>query len=153
MRSPQPSPSRAPGASARSPGAASRSPSAAGARRPPLPCFDPAPQPFTVAPADAPIEAKVAQELTEMQQGFRDRKAAEDARYKTATDLDYYTVIAFESGTQCDAFLAYFGIGRADGSLFVDGRKLADKLGIELPKADLRPLKKIDPRLARLVKR
>ena len=92
--------------------------------------------------------------MTAIQQGFRDRMAAEEVRFKLATDGSYYAVICFESGPQCDAFFEFFRIGRGKGSLFIDGRLMADKLGIELPKADLRPTKnRISAKLAALVRK
>ena len=119
--------------------------------RKPLEAFATAPDPIKNQSESIPPDESVQIELTDIQRGFRERMANEEKRFRLATDGSYYTVIAFESGEQCDAFLAYFGIGRGPGSLFVDGRPMADKLGIELPQADLRPTQnRISSKLAAL---
>lgn len=119
-----------------------------------LPAFDPAPDPIQDQPEGIPPDESVQIELTEIQRGFRERMAAEAERYKTATDGSYYAVVCFETGAQCDAFFNYFGIGRGEGSLFVDGRPMADKLGIQLPAADLRPtVNRINPKLAAMARK
>ena len=119
-----------------------------------LAAFDPAPDPIRDRPEGMAPDESVQAELTDIQRGFRERMAAEEKRFRMATDGSYYTTICFESGEQCDAFLAYFGIGRGAGSLFVDGRPMADKLGIELPPADLRPTEnRVPKKLAALARK
>ena len=109
--------------------------------RKPLECLDPVDDPLNEQEGSLDPQESVKVELTDLQRGFRERMAAEQARYKATTDLSYYFTVCFESGPQADAFLAYFGIGRGEGSLFIDGRPLADKLGIDLPASNLVPPK------------
>lgn len=120
------------------------------ARRVPLKAFDPAPDPLSEQPKETPPDESTQIELTELQIGFRERMAAEQARFLAVTDASYYFTVCFESGAQATKFLKYFGVG---DDLFVDGRILADKLGIDLPKAELKATtNRISPKLAALVK-
>jgi hypothetical protein len=123
-------------------------------RRPELPAFRPAPDPVKdTAPTDNPQE-DVKAELDQVSTGFRERMKEEAARAKSATDGSYYFVACFESGEQATAFLTGVGMD-AGGDLFVDGRALADRMGIKLPASNLRfnPGRKPDPKLSALVHR
>jgi hypothetical protein len=122
--------------------------------RKPLAAFDSAPDPIRDMPAGTPPDVSTKAELTDIQRGFRERMAAEEKRFRMATDGSYYATVCFESGEQCDAFFAYFGIDNGKGSLFVDGRIMADKLGIPMPPADLRATEnRINPKLAALARK
>jgi hypothetical protein len=93
-------------------------------------------------------------ELDQVSTGFRDRMKEEAARRKSATDGAYYFVACFESGEQASAFLKAVGMD-AGGDLFIDGRALADRTGVRLPKSNLRFNlgRKPDPKLSALVRR
>ena len=72
------------------------------------------------------------------------------------TDAGYYTVLVFDTGRQCDAFLK--GLENKipmEGALFLDGRYLADLLDIEIPEAEYKlchnPVK--NSRLEKLARR
>jgi hypothetical protein len=129
-------------------------PAKAARPRAPLEAFQVAPDPLdeSLYPGDAEGDAK--EELSQLEQGFRDRIAAEAGRKQSATESSYYAVIACETGEQMDALLRGLGVEPGKGDLFVDGRVIADRLGIKLPKAEVRynPGAKADPKLSRLVR-
>lgn len=136
------------------PAAGARSPSSS-VRRPRSSAFEPAPDPIDEDKFPGDLQGDADHTLDSVQSGFRERMAAEAARFKRATDASYYFVVVCETGAQADVLLDALGGERKAGDLFVDGRAVADHLGVDLPKADLVPRKapKIDPRLSRLVRR
>ena len=99
------------------------------------------------------VEQDAAQELTDVQAGFRERMKQEQERFLTATDSSYYFSVVFESGEQASAFLQAVGLD-GDGDLFIDGRELADVFGVELPEANVNFKRQFGPdkKLAKLAK-
>nr|DAK20942.1 MAG TPA: WRKY transcription factor 1-like protein [Caudoviricetes sp.]DAK31379.1 MAG TPA: WRKY transcription factor 1-like protein [Caudoviricetes sp.]DAS02648.1 MAG TPA: WRKY transcription factor 1-like protein [Caudoviricetes sp.] len=71
-------------------------------------------------------------DLDAVKQGFRDRLAAENKRKVSATDSEYWSCICFQTRAQADAFIAAMN-WRQFGDKYIDGVKLAEYLGIELP--------------------
>ena len=122
--------------------------------RKPLPSLQPGADPLEDLAPSGDAGADSAAELDAIQAGFRDRARQEAERFKNATDSAYYFCVVFESGDQASAFLAGVGHPRQAGDLFIDGRELADRLGIDLPKADIRynTSSKIDAKLKRLAR-
>lgn len=145
-RKPQIEPRRAPSAAAGKPLPSIK-------RRQPLSAFDAAPDPLDESKYPADMQGAAKAELGQLETGFRERMKVEQARKAGATDTGYYFVVAFESGEQAGAVLQALGL-RPDG-LFVDGREMADRLGVELPKADIayNPGAKPSAKLAGLVRR
>lgn len=140
----------------RGPSALARLPVAAAAKRSPLPAFDPAPDPIDESKLPGDPEGDCASELDHVHQGFRDRQKAEAERFKNATDTGYYFTVIFETGTQAEAVLKAMGCApQAGGDLFVDGRVLAEKLGVDLPKSEMvyKPLPGPDKKLTALVRK
>lgn len=73
-----------------------------------------------------------ARELTAMQSAYRDRAKAEAARFKDATDSEFWFAVCFTSREEKEAFLAAIKVNRRMmGDKYLDGRKLAQVLGIE----------------------
>lgn len=90
-----------------------------------------------VQPAD--VEAK--EELSEVLQGFKARKEAESKRRLEATDSEFWCALCFETRAQKEEFLSKLGL-LAHGDKYLDGRLVAEKLGIVLEnKGTLAPLK------------
>jgi hypothetical protein len=134
---------------------APRAPQVRGGPRPgalKIPSIPKAPDPIDESAYPGTVEGDAKAEADQIQAGFRERMAAEADRFQTATEGDYYSVVMFASGEQCRAFCAALG---QDGGLFIDGRVLADRLGIELPPAKImsNPSPRIDPKLAKLVRK
>lgn len=99
------------------------------------------------------IEAAPLVELDAVAKGFRERAAQEAQRFQDATDTGYYTCVVFENRAQLDAFLTAVGMLQK-GDLYLDGRQLAARMGIELPPGQGRAesAAKIDPKLASLAR-
>lgn len=121
--------------------------------RKPLKTLEPVPDPIAgVVDYTDDIECDASAELNAVQSGFRDRMKQEQERFAGATGSNFYFCVVFDDGDQVDAFLKATGIGPTEGDLFVDGRKLADRLGIAVPESKIRldrPLN-VDPKLKRL---
>lgn len=100
-------------------------------------------------------EGDAAEELDQVAAGFRERAANEAARRQAATDGGRYFVMCFASSDQVDAFLRAVKVDKRDGDLFVDGRKVADRLGIEMPPDPPRSFKlgRLDPKLSAMVRK
>lgn len=139
-----------------------RAPRVGAVNRPRLPAR-PLPRLSTMREAPDPIdesrytgspEADAKIELEQVVTGFLARAKAEQERFETATDTGYYTTLVFDSAEQCTAFLRAVGI-TGDDDDFVDGRAVAHRFGIELPRVEYRgnPSPRIDPRLAALVRK
>jgi hypothetical protein len=98
------------------------------------------------------LQADTNAEVDALQQGFRDQREAEQQRFNTIVDGNYYFCVVFEDGLQADAFLKHFQM-LAHQDLFVDGRVLAQRCGVELP-ASTRlkkpPVFRVDKKLASL---
>lgn len=70
-------------------------------------------------------------EMDAVKQGFRDRKLGEQARFKDATDSEYWVAVCFQNREQKEEFLRKAGIIDL-GDKYLDGMKVADRLGVEL---------------------
>lgn len=106
--------------------------------------------PLAGLPDAGGVEESAAAEIDAIAAGFRARAAAEQRRFDAATGAAYYTVLVFEDSEQCAAFLG--AVGQPGDGLFVDGREVAARLGIELPQSTVpRPkLGRVDATLASL---
>ncbi len=89
--------------------------------------------PLAGLPDAESVEESAAVEIDALAAGFRARAAAEQQRFDAATGAAYYAVVVFEDSEQCSAFLS--AVGQPSDSLFVDGREIASRLGIELPQS------------------
>lgn len=90
--------------------------------------------------ADLELDGDAAQntnaEISAVQAGFRARMGKEADRLELVTMSDYYTCLVFPTGAHLRAFLSATGWGRygeAGGPYYLDGRKVAAALNIELP--------------------
>ncbi len=106
-----------------------------GAKRPPLPAMEKAPDPLKGVEMPEDIEASAATELDAVAAGFRERAAKEAARFNDATDTGYYTCLVFENRAQLDAFLKALDLD-SKGELYLDGREVAARMGITIEPAD-----------------
>lgn len=91
---------------------------------------DPEDNPLDDVEYPGDIVGDSAAELDALKAGFRERIAAENDRYRRATDVSYWSAVCFESVEQRDRFWDVIGI--PDVGQYVDGLELARKLGIEL---------------------
>jgi hypothetical protein len=96
-------------------------------------------------------EAKIV--LDAASKAIRDARAHEQAIMTLTQDADFYCVLVFDSRDQKKAFLAGMRKKYAlhfPGDIYLDGRLLADALGIEIPevKTKMPGLFRIDKKLA-----
>ena len=91
-------------------------------------------------------------DLDAVQKGFRDRIKNENNRFELSTDSEYWFAACFQTREQKEAFLKAHDL-LVHGDKYIDGRLLAEKLGIELPAADVpyRAEGKIDKDYAQFV--
>lgn len=127
---------RAPVVVKRSPVAASRG---GAARRQKL-AFetDRAPDPLKgmeAAPTD--LEAQQKEIVAKVTEAYRNTEKQQRQNYKEANSTAYYRVLVFNTVEQAEAFMC--AAGQDISMQVVDGRAVADKLGIELPKTEWKP--------------
>lgn len=78
------------------------------------------------------LEEDAAAELSALEQGMRERNAAEAKRFQQATDSEFWFAVCFRSRAHKEAFLE--GIRAAQlGDKYLDGHALARLLGVTLP--------------------
>lgn len=88
-----------------------------------------APDPLAGLPQIDNPEESCAAELGAVEQGFRDRKAAEEARREVATDGEFWFAVCAFDRPQKVAFLAALGIDpERDGDKYLDIRVLHEAI-------------------------
>lgn len=99
------------------------------------------------------LQADADAEIAAMDEGFRSRMKAEEARKDAATGSGEYFIVCFANGEQCAAFMQQLAqhvpsIKIDSDDLVVDGRDLARWLKMPIPPATaVGKLQKIDPDL------
>src|SRR5574343_2114133 len=68
----------------------------------------PAPEP--ARESTGTFAGDTAAELSALEQGIKDRKAAEKARFRAATDSEYWVALCFTSRAEKEAFLVAAGL-------------------------------------------
>lgn len=95
------------------------------------------PQKFVSMPdqtGDAELDSEA--DLDAVQAGFRARASADAGRKLAATDSEYWFAVCFQTREQKEAFLAAMKL-MEHGDKYLDGQVLAQRLGVELPPADV----------------
>lgn len=86
------------------------------------------------------VEERAERVLSEAEQAFKDRAAAEAKRFELATDSEYWFAVCFQSREQKEQFLRAlaerFGL-KDDGDKYLDGWELAKALGIKLDRVEV----------------
>ncbi len=78
------------------------------------------------------------EEIKQLRKAMQEARAQEAARFDMVYDVGYFFTIVFEGSEQATAFLK--GIGyQLQGDVFIDGRVLAELMGIDLPKIEGMP--------------
>lgn len=89
-------------------------------------------------------QREIVAKLTE---GYRAVELQQAAYVKEANSTEYYRVFVFETSAQAEAFAKALGV--KVGDIYLDGRELAAKLGVELPLNEWKPKRpKPDPKFA-----
>lgn len=114
---------------------------------------DPYPDPLKDVDYTQGVEQAAADETSALLEGFRQRAQQEQDRFTTATDGEYWFVVAFQSRQQKETFLKALG-WLENGDKYLDGVTLAEDMGIELPEVRLSdPVARgVDKKLKRFTK-
>ena len=83
---------------------------------------------------DTEVDAKA--DLDAVAKGFRERAKAEARRFELATDSEYWCCLCFQTREQKEAFLGALNL-LLHGDKYIDGRVVAQQLGIALPAAEV----------------
>lgn len=79
------------------------------------------------------LEVDCGREFEALQKGFADRAKAERKRFRQATDSEYWFAVCFESREEKEKFLKSAGVIKSMmGDKYLDGRKLAQILGVDM---------------------
>lgn len=100
--------------------------------------------------AQGTLEADSAAELTELQKAFKDRAKEEARRLSLATDSEYWACLCFQSREQLEAFMKVTKWDNNGQDKYIDGRKVARLMGIELPVVEFPGTRPVNKRLASL---
>ncbi|MDK4247777.1 hypothetical protein QPX34_07025 [Corynebacterium accolens] len=80
------------------------------------------------------LDEDLAEQLSELQKGFKDRTKKENERRKRAMDGSYWFAVCFETYEQKKAFLNAMKLfPKVYGDLYIDGKKWARQENIDLP--------------------
>lgn len=90
------------------------------------------PDPLAPVQYSGDLAQDAASEFTALEQGYRDRAKAESDRFKRATDSEFWVAVCFTTREEKEAFLAAANLDTI-GDKYLDGRAVADTLGITLP--------------------
>ena len=118
---------------------------------------DPAPDPFAdIDYSKLNLEEASNAEATALMTGFQDRAKNEADRFMLAVDSEFWISIGFRDRAQKEKFLAEMQWVEF-GDKYLDGTRIAEKMGIDLPKSPLvdgEKLKsKVDKKLLPLTRR
>lgn len=79
------------------------------------------------------LSVDCGREFEALQKGFADRAKAERKRFRQATDSEYWFAVCFESREEKEKFLKAAGVIKSMmGDKYLDGRKLAQILGVDM---------------------
>lgn len=113
--------------------------------------FDPVgmPSPLKGVGQSGEVEADAADEISAALRAIIEQKRAMREVYRTTTDPEYWFVVCFQSREQKDEFLRLAG-WEGMGDKYLDGLRLAAKLGVPIEPINLTPLGgKAAPKLLR----
>ena len=91
----------------------------------------PEPDPFAEVTYTGDLSQDAAAEFTALEEGYRDRATAERARFKRATDSEFWVAVCFTTREEKERFLERSGL-IDHGDKYLDGRIVADTLGVDL---------------------
>ena len=111
-----------------------------------------APDPFAVMESpEGDVEAETTEAISLTQAAFRAQEKKMAAEVKDYRPIEFFRVLVFATPAQACEFAK--AIGQPEHQQYMDGRKVADFLGIEIPKDVWKPKKsfmKPNKRLAAL---
>ena len=83
------------------------------------------------------VEEDAKKETSAVLEAFRARAKREEKRMRDATDSEYWFAVCFGNRDEKEQFLHALGM-MAHGDKYIDGRKLAEAMGISLDKTDFK---------------
>lgn len=89
------------------------------------------PDPLKAVEYTGDLQQDAATEISALEQGYRDRAKEEAARFKRATDSEYWFAVCFDSREEKDRFLQRAGLADI-GDKYLDGREVANRLSVDL---------------------
>lgn len=89
------------------------------------------PDPLKAVEYTGDLQKDAATEISALEQGYRDRAKEEAARFKRATDSEYWVAVCFDSREEKDRFLQRAGLADI-GDKYLDGREVANRLSVDL---------------------
>jgi hypothetical protein len=92
---------------------------------------EPEPDPLAHVNYTGNVEEDAKQELTALQQGFRDRAKREAERFRLATDSEFWIAVCFKSREDKERFLRNAHL-LSVGDKYLDGYAVARVLGIPM---------------------
>ncbi|WP_026424680.1 hypothetical protein [Actinokineospora inagensis] len=95
----------------------------------------PEPDPLENVAYTGDLEGDAAAELDALAQGFRERTAREDERFRLATDSEYWVALCFKTRADKETFLRAARLLTL-GDKYLDGHAAAHILGIPMPTDD-----------------
>lgn len=116
---------------------------------------NPPPQYVNMPEPTGDAEVDSANDLGELERGFRRRAADERRRFALVTDSEFWGAICFQTRAQRDAFFVAIGAQPFGvGGRYFDGNAIAKMMGIELPQESVpfRADKQPDPTWVEFVK-
>ena len=91
--------------------------------------------PLSALPYTGDPESDSKSELGALKEGFARRAEKENLRRQKATDSEYWVCLCFQTREQAIAFAR--GAGGRSQDKYMDGRKVAARLGIPIPIDDI----------------
>lgn len=98
-------------------------------------------------PGSGDIATDCAEELGEVEKGFRARAATESKRKEHVTDSEFWVCLCFQTREQVEEFLRASKLAKPTEK-YIDGRKVAKALNIALPADPAWPTAKTNSKLA-----
>lgn len=93
--------------------------------------LNPTPDPLAGVPETGDLEVDSAAELDALQVAFRSRRKDEDARFRDATDSEFWFAVCFKTRAEKAAFLRNAGLIE-HGDKYLDGAQVAETLGVAI---------------------
>lgn len=92
-----------------------------------------APDPLADVEYTNDLAKDAASEMSALEEGFKSRAQKERDRFQKATDSEFWFAVCFTSREEKEAFLKAAKVNKKFmGDKYIDGRKLAQILGIEM---------------------
>lgn len=86
------------------------------------------------------LETNADSEMSEMLRQIKERRKAQNDRFRAARDPDYYVVLCFQSHDQKEEFLQKSGWAAEARTCYLNGLEICRRLGIDVQPIEIKPL-------------